>query len=118
MKHKSEAFENFKEYRNEIEKQIGKVIKTLRLDRCGEYLSGESQSYLKKNGIVSQWTPPGTPELNGVSERRNRTLLDMVRSMVSYTDLPISLWGYALLTATYVLNRAPSKSVPKISYEI
>ena len=118
MKYKSEAFEKFKEYRNEVEKQTGKVIKTLRSDRGGEYLSGEFQSYLKENGIVSQWTPPGTPELNGVSERRNRTLLDMVRSMVSYTDLPISLWGYALLTATYVLNRVPSKYVPKIPYEI
>ena len=38
--------------------------------------------------------------------------------MVSYTDLLISLWGYALLTATYILNRVLSKSVPKIPYEI
>ena len=42
--------------------------------------------------------PPGTPWSNGVSERRNRTLLDMVRSMMSLTDLPLSFWGYALET--------------------
>ena len=40
--------------------------------------------------------PPGTPQCNGVSERRNHTLLDMVRSMMSLTDLPLSFWGYAL----------------------
>ena len=52
--------------------------------------------------------PPGTPHHNGVSERHNRTLLDIVQSMVSLTDLPLSFWGYALETATFTLNRAPS----------
>ena len=45
---------------------------------------------------------------NGVSERRNRTLLEMVRSMMSLTDLPLSFWGYALETVAFTLNRAPS----------
>ena len=48
--------------------------------------------------------PPGTPHRNGVSERRNRTLLDMVRSMMSLTDLPLSFWGYALETAAFTLK--------------
>ena len=55
---------------------------------------------------------------NGVSERRNRTLLDMVRSMMSLTDLPLSFWGYALETAAFTLNRAPSKSVETTPYEL
>ena len=55
--------------------------------------------------------PPGTPQLNGVSERRNRSLLDMVQSMMSLTDLPLSFWGNALETVAFTLNRAPSKSV-------
>ena len=49
--------------------------------------------------------PPGTPQHNGVSERRNHSLLDMVRSMMSLTDLPLLFWGYALETATFMLNR-------------
>ena len=49
--------------------------------------------------------PPGTPQRNGVSERRNRTLLDMVRSMMSLTDLPLSFWGYALETAAFTLKK-------------
>ena len=53
-----------------------------------------------------------------VSERCNRTLLDMVRSMMSLTDLPLSFWGYALKTAAFTLNRAPSKSVEAKPYEL
>ena len=61
---------------------------------------------------------PGTPSQNGVSERRNRTLKDMVRSMISHSSLPVSLWGEALKTAVYILNRVPSKVVAKTPYEL
>ena len=53
-----------------------------------------------------------------MSERRNRTLLDMVRSMMSQSDLPLLFWGYALETAAFTLNRVPSKSVVKTPYEM
>ena len=53
----------------------------------GEYLSGEFQQYLIDNGIVSQFSAPGTPQQNGVAERRNKTLSDMIRSMLSYSML-------------------------------
>ncbi|KAL0394399.1 UNVERIFIED_CONTAM: Retrovirus-related Pol polyprotein from transposon TNT 1-94 [Sesamum latifolium] len=88
MRYKCEAFGRFKEYRLKVKNQTGRTIKALRLDRGGEYLSGEFIDYLKENGIPSQWTPPGTPQLNGVAESRNRTLLDMVRSLMSFMELP------------------------------
>ena len=56
--------------------------------------------------------------MEGVFERRNRTLLDMVQSMMSQSDLPISFWGYALETAVFILNRVPTKAVGKTTYEI
>ena len=118
MRHKSESFEKFKEFKNEVENQLNKKIKVLRSDRGGEYLSHEFGDYLRECGIVTQLTPPGTPQWNGVSERRNRTLLDMVRSMMSQADLPISFWGLVLETAAFTLNRVPSKSVDKTPYEI
>ena len=62
--------------------------------------------------------PPGTPQHNGVSERHNRTLLDIVQSMMSLTDLPLSFWGYALQTAAFTLNRAPYKAVETTPYEL
>jgi hypothetical protein len=74
--------------------------------------------FLQENGIVAQYSMPGDPQQNGVAERRNRTLMDMVRSMLSYSILPISLWIETLKTAVHILNRVPSKSVPKTPYEI
>ncbi|GKB68619.1 retrovirus-related pol polyprotein from transposon TNT 1-94 [Tanacetum coccineum] len=64
---------------------------------------------MKSCGIVSQLTPPYTPKHNGVSERRNRTLLDMVQSMINLTTLPKSFWGYALESAARILNMVPTK---------
>jgi hypothetical protein len=60
---------------------------------------------------------PDDPQQNGVAERRNRALMDMVRSMLSYSTLPISLWMDALKTVVYILNRVPSKSVSKTPYK-
>ncbi|XXG53381.1 hypothetical protein AAC387_Pa03g1479 [Persea americana] len=65
----------------------------------------------------SDFDVDGYIEENGVAERRNRTLLDMIRSMMSLSGLPISFWGYALDTAIYILNLVPSKSVPKTPQE-
>ncbi|KAJ9551807.1 hypothetical protein OSB04_015852 [Centaurea solstitialis] len=118
MRHKSETFEKFKEYQNEVQNLLDKRIKFLRSDRGGEYLSDEFDNHLMECGIVSQLTPPYTPQMNGVSERRNRTLLDMVRTMMCHSTLPISFWGHALETAAHILNRAPTKSVEKTPYEL
>ncbi|KAK8596840.1 hypothetical protein V6N12_065319 [Hibiscus sabdariffa] len=101
-------------YRN----QHGKSIKALRSDRGEEYLSQDFDELLKERGIVSQLTPPGTPQWNGVSNRRNRTLLDMVRLMMSHSDLSTSFWGHALETTAFTLNCVLSKSVQKTPHEM
>ncbi|KAL4295708.1 hypothetical protein GQ457_12G031050 [Hibiscus cannabinus] len=64
MHHKSEALEKFKEFKNEVHNQHAKSIKALRSDRGGEYLSQDFDELLKECGIVSQLTPPGTPQWN------------------------------------------------------
>ena len=81
-------------------------------------MSYEFGLHLKQCGIVSQLTPPGTPQHNGVSERHNSTLLDIVRSMMYLTNLPLSFWGYALETVAFTLKRAPSRSVETTPYEL
>ena len=90
MRWKFEAFEKFKEFRAEVENQLGKQIKAIRSDCGGEYLLGDFKDYLTQNGIVSQLTARGTPQQNGVVKRRNRTLLEMVKSIMSYSTLPVS----------------------------
>ena len=64
MRHKSEAFDKFKEFRNEVQNMLGKSIKALRSDRGSEYISSGFSEYLKECGIVSQLTPPYTPQHN------------------------------------------------------
>ncbi|GJS84372.1 retrotransposon protein, putative, ty1-copia subclass [Tanacetum coccineum] len=98
LKHKHEVFETFKVFKKEVENQLGKTIKSLRSDRGGEYMSQEFLDHLKEHRIITHRTPPYTPQHNGVSERRNRTLLDIVRSIMSQTTLPKSFWDYALET--------------------
>ena len=63
-------------------------------------------------------TAPGTLQQNGVTERKNRALLEMVRSMMSYSILLVSFWGYALKTVMHILNLVPSKFVPNTPKEL
>ncbi|KAL5824162.1 hypothetical protein ACOSQ3_020225 [Xanthoceras sorbifolium] len=127
LHNKNEALNAFKIFKAEVEKQCGKQIKIVRSDRGGEYYGRYTESgqapgpfmrFLQENGIVAQYTMPGSPDQNGVAERRNRTLLDMVRSMLSSSNLPKSLWTEALKTAVYILNRVPTKAVPKTPFEL
>jgi hypothetical protein len=120
MKHKSETFEKFKEFQKEVKNQLNRKVKHLHSHRGGEYMSFEFEAHLKACGIVPQCMPAGTPQRNSVSEQRNRTLLDSVRFMMSLSlsDLSILFWGYALETAVFILNRAPSKSVETTPYEL
>ncbi|GJZ87781.1 retrotransposon protein, putative, ty1-copia subclass [Tanacetum coccineum] len=96
-------------FKNEVENQLRKTIKALRSDRGGEYISQEFKDYLKAYGIVQQLTPPYTPQHNRVFKRRNCTLLDMVRSMMNLTTLPLSFWDYDLESTTRILNMVPTK---------
>ena len=118
MKKKYEALDKFKEFKAELQKQSGRHIKSLCSDQGGEYMSTKFVSFLKEDGILSQFSAPGTPQQNGVAERRNRTLLDMVRLMMSLSTLPISFWGYALEIETYILNMVSSKPISKTPMEM
>ncbi|WVZ13110.1 hypothetical protein V8G54_017640 [Vigna mungo] len=105
---KSQAVNVLEVYVNEVERQLDRKVKIVRSDRGGEYYGRYDES----------GQHPGTPQQNGVSERRNRTLMDMVRSMLSNSCLPVSLWMYSLKTAMYLLNRVPSKVVQKTPFEL
>ncbi|GJZ13805.1 retrotransposon protein, putative, ty1-copia subclass [Tanacetum coccineum] len=118
LKHKHEVFETFKVFQKEIKNQLGKTIKSLCSDRRGEYISQEFLDHLKEHEIIAHHTPPYTPQHDGVFERRNRTLLDMVRSMMSQTTLLKSFWNYALEFAARILNMVPIKKVEKTPYEV
>lgn len=109
IKRKSDVFNIFKKYKAYIENQSSRKIKVLRTDGGGEYTSKEFLEFCDEAGIVHEFTPPYTPQHNGAAERKNRTIMNMVRSMLKCKDLPQNLWSEAASTTVYVMNRSPSK---------
>ena len=118
MKNKSDAFENFKTYLNEVENQFGRKIKRIRSDRGREYESNEFNSFVRSLGIIHETTPPYSPSSNGVAERKNRTLVELTNVMLIESHAPLNFWGEAILTACYVLNRVPHKKSKLTPFEL
>lgn len=93
MKTKDEVLNKFIIYKAEAENQLEKKIKILRSDRGSEYTSNEINQYCQDNRIFHQVTAPYSPQSNGVAERKNRTLLDMINSMILSSGVSQNLWG-------------------------
>ncbi|KAG7565310.1 Integrase catalytic core [Arabidopsis suecica] len=111
LKEKSEAFERFKKFKALVEQETGFKIGTLRTDRGGEFTSQEFQSFCDVSGIQRHLTAPYSPQQNGVVERRNRTLLEMTRSILKHMKVPNYLWGEAVRHATYLINRVGTRTL-------
>ena len=112
---KSEALDMFRIFKNESELHCEIFIKRLRSDRGGEYYD---PSYFQSTGIIHEVTAPYTPQQNGVAERKNRTLTEMINAMLSKSGLSEGFWGEAMLTACYILNRVPNKRNSTTPYEL
>lgn len=117
IKRKDEVLDVFKKFKVMVEKQCGRQIKVLRTDGGGEYNSRDFQQFCDQRGLLHEVTAPYTPQHNGVAERRNRTVMNMVRSMLRGKSLPNSFWGEAVNTAVYVLNRSPTKKLKLVTLE-
>nr|KAJ0210442.1 hypothetical protein LSAT_V11C400201490 [Lactuca sativa] len=111
---KDESLDKFKIYK-QVELHKNELIKVLRSDIGGEYYD---PVYFESTGIIHQTTPPYIPQQNGVAEWKNRTLKEMVISMLSYSVLSEGFWGEAMLTACYILNRTPNKRSKNTPYEL
>ncbi|CAL9100845.1 unnamed protein product [Musa textilis] len=108
LERKSEIFDNFQKFKALVERQNDRCIKTLRTDRGSEFLSNEFNSFCEENSIRRELTAPYTPEQNGVAERKNRTVVEMARSLLKGKHLPNQFWAEAIATAIYLLNISPS----------
>lgn len=111
LQHKNEALSVFKNFKALVEKESGRSIKALRTDRGGEYNSTEFANFCESNGIKRQMTAAYTPQQNGVCERRNRTVMNMVRSFLTSSSIPKVFWPEAVNWSIHVLNRCPTFSV-------
>ena len=106
---KSDAFKAFKHFKNLAEIEKGVKIKTLRSDRGGQFTSDEFSKFCLERGMKRQLCAPYSPQQNGIVERKNRTIVSMVRAMLKAKELPKELWGEAVSTAVYIINRTLTK---------
>ena len=88
LKTNDEALNYFKTYKAEVENQLEKKIKRPRSDRGGEYISHEFFQLCSEHGIVHEFTPPYSPQSNGVAERKNRILTNLVNAMLESAGMP------------------------------
>ncbi len=117
---KCDVFAAFKDFLGKAEAHFNLKLVNLYCDNGGEYLSGEMKDYFVQRGISYHLTVPRTPELNGVAERMNRTIIEMSRALISGAQLNKIFWGEAVLTACYLINRIPTRALGefKTPYEL
>lgn len=117
LQKKSKALRVFKSFKVHVENESGRTIKTLRTDYRGEYCSAKLIKFCNNHGIRKELTTPYTPQQNGVSERKNRTILNMVRSMLAKGRFLKTCWPQATNWSIHVLNRSPTFAVQNMTPE-
>jgi transposase InsO family protein len=105
LKSKDEVFSKLKEFKALIENLSERKIKILKSDNGGEYTSKEFAKFCKDAEIKRELTTPHNPQQNGVAERKNRTIMEAVKTMIHDQDLPMYLWAEVAKTTVYVQNR-------------
>lgn len=104
LRTKDEAFEKFKTYKVEVENLLDLKIKVLRSDRGGEYIGYEFIKFCEDCRIHRETSTPYTLQQNGVAERNNHTLTELVNVMMINSRACPNLWGEPLMAACHILN--------------
>jgi transposase InsO family protein len=118
MKSKEEAAGYIETYCLMVERKTGKPPAWIRIDNGSELYNQRTKDFCASKGIEIQTTAPYSPSQNGVAERLNRTLLDLVRAMHISGDAPAFLWDEAVSNAVYLRNRVLVRALPgKTPYE-
>jgi transposase InsO family protein len=116
---KSEAFENFKTYKEMVETETELKIKCLRSDNGGEFTSKEFMEFCSEHGIKRQFSVARTPQQNGVVERKNKTVQEMARTMLMDSKLTDVFWVQEVHTTVHIQNRGMLRNnSDKTPYEL
>jgi transposase InsO family protein len=109
LKTKEEVKEIFKIFINMVKTQFERNIKVIRSDNGTEYLNHDVRIILQNNGIIHETSYVGTPQQNGVAERKNRHILEITRALLIETNVPNTFWDNAITFAIYLMNRIPTQ---------
>jgi transposase InsO family protein len=119
LQEKSQTQETLKGFLKRAQNEFGLRIKKIRSDNGTEFKNSQIEGFLEDEGIKHEFSSPYTPQRNGVVERKNRTLLDMARTMLDEYKTPDWFWAEAINTACYSINRLYlHRILKKTSYEL
>ncbi|GJV01639.1 retrovirus-related pol polyprotein from transposon TNT 1-94 [Tanacetum coccineum] len=119
LKTKNETSSILRNFIIEIENLKDLKVKIIMCDNGGEFKNREMDEFCTKKGIKREFSNARTPQQNGVAERRNRTLIEAARTMLTDAKLPVTFWAKAVSSACYVQNRVlVNKYHNKTPYEL
>jgi transposase InsO family protein len=105
LQEKSQTQETLKRFLRQTQNEFGLRIKKNRSDNGMEFKNSQIEGFFEEEGIKHELSSPYTPQQNGVVERKNRTLLDMARTMLDEYKTPDRFWAEAINIACYSINR-------------
>lgn len=117
LKHKSETYDCFTEFKNKVENHTERKIKYFRTDNGTEYTSTKFETLFKNAGIQHQLTTPYTPQQNGIAERYNRTIIERAKCLLFDAKLAKTFWAEAVNMAVYLVNRTVNANSGKATPE-
>lgn len=109
LRHKSDVFQKLHEFQKMVERQFHKKILTMQTDWGGEYQ--KLNSFFQRIGILHHVSCPHAHQQNGAAERKHRHIIEVGLSILSHASMPLKLWDEAFLTATFLINRLPTKVI-------
>jgi transposase InsO family protein len=118
LQEKSQTQETLKRFLRRAQNEFGLRIKKIRSDNGTEFKNSQIEGFLEEEGINHEFSPY-TPQQNGVVERKNRTLLNMARTMLDEYKILDRFWAEAINTACNSINRLYLHQIlKKTSYEL
>jgi transposase InsO family protein len=119
LQEKSQTQETLKRFLRQAQNEFGLRIKKIRSDNGTDFKNSQIEVFLEEEGIKHEFSSSYTPQQNGVVERKNRTLLDMARTMLDEYKTPDQFWAEAINTVCYSINRLYlHRILKKTSYEL
>jgi hypothetical protein len=116
---KCQVKDKVKTFVRRAQKEFVLPIKKIRSDNGSKFKNTQVEEFLDEEGIKHEFSTPYTPQQNGVVERKNRTLIDMARTMLDEYKTPDIFWCEAINTAWHAINRLYlHKKLKKTSYEL
>nr|GEZ44369.1 hypothetical protein [Tanacetum cinerariifolium] len=118
LEHKDETYPILKDFLILVENQLNKKVKAIRCDNGSEFKNALMIELCGSKRIKREYSNARTPQQNGVTERKNRTLIEAARIMLVDSKLPTMFWTEAVRTACYVLNRVLADEGYIVGYSV